>query len=94
MEDKEKINSVNAFGSTKNKPKLAIIIPRKIGFLEMENIPFVTNSDFFSVSIPILHESAICVCAIHTKMIDIINNPQPTFAISGFSKYQNGSKYS
>jgi len=58
--DNEITNSVKAFGITRNNPILAIIIPRKIGFLEIENNPLVTNFVLFFSSIPILHELAIC----------------------------------
>ena len=90
--DSETINKVKAFGITKNNPILASIIPKKIGFREIENIPEVTNFVLFFSSIPILQEFAIWLCAIQTKIKDIISNPQPTIIRIGCSKYQKGSK--
>lgn len=87
------INRVKAFGITKNNPTLAIIIPRKMGFLEIENIPLVTSFALFSSSMPILQEFTICVCAIQTKIKEKMRNPQPIFCNVAFSKYQKGSKY-
>ena len=57
--DNEIISNVNALGITRNNPIFAIIIPKNIGFLEIENTPFVTNLVLLFSSIPILQEFAI-----------------------------------
>jgi len=57
--DNEIMSKVNALGITRNNPIFVIIIPRNIGFLEIENIPFVTNLVLLFSSIPILQELAI-----------------------------------
>ena len=57
--DSVTISNVMAFGMINISPILATKIPKKMGFLEMENKPFVISSVLFSLSIPILHEFAI-----------------------------------
>ena len=57
MVESEMISKVKALGNTKNNPKFAIITPKKMGFRETLNKPLVTNSDLFTSSTPIRHES-------------------------------------
>lgn len=65
-----------------------------MGFREYQNSPVVISFVFSSVSIPILHESRMCDCAITVRIKAIINNSQPVSCIYEFLRLMIGRKFS